>query len=836
MHPSSLTRTQWTVYLIHHPHTDIGYTDSQERIEHYHIQFLDRAIELHQKISLRGADADDLKGFKWTSECFWSIDRWLRQADAAAKRQVADAIRDGVIGLSATYLHFTELIDAPFLLGATKKAIDYGKSIGVAVDSALSADVNGFSWGYADVLAKLGVKHLMVCSHSHHGLAPIGKRQLPFRWKAPGGGEVLVWNGEHYMLGNSLGLAPGAVFSYTLEDELHPTPLTADNMYFAQQRLPRYLRQLEIDNYPYDFVPLNVAGMITDNAPPNEQIATFLRQWNAQHGPKIKLQMVTLSEFFARLRKASAPIPTFSGDWPDWWSDGVASNVEQTMLFRSAQRKYRALIESPQAASVLTSERREQIEEQLVRYAEHTFSHSDSMRMPWDQVVKMIAGEKKAAAYRLASEVEKAIDDAQHASGQAPMAVNQPFLYRVTNPTPWPMRDVAHLFLEHAEFGARSIAANIVRLEKDGRAGSPVSRQRTSALRGLHYAVRLDLAPHASATLELREGMPTVRHDQRAFNDGARLAGRVSDVAGAETNSSSAAIEATNQRLVTPFVHIEYAAPVGITAWRDPRGGRELIGTDRVHAPFTAVYEITPVVAGDDPDLMMRLRRAMGRNRKGPDVQRHVGELIKADVIECGPLFATVALSYKLQGTKFCKVLLTAYADLPRVDVRVRLHKESVWAPENLYLALPFTSGAGSDSRQLWIEKAGALVRPWHDQLPDTLADFYCIQEGFALQSENFGLAIATPDAPLLQLGPLEFGQRKVMGHPDLPRQPLRPYSWLMSNYWETNFEANLGGFHEFCYHLEWGDHLTTAADAIRQCRAMNLGYRAFRVNSATAG
>ena len=79
--------------------------------------------------------------------------------------------------------------------------------------------------------------------------------------------------------------------------------------------------------------------------------------------------------------------------------------------------------------------------------------------------------------------------------------------------------------------------------------------------------------------------------------------------------------------------------------------------------------------------------------------------------------------------------------------------------------------------------------------------------------------------------GPLAYGQRKLMGHPVLKDEPLRPYSWLMTNYWETNFEAQLGGFYEFRYHLEWGPHLSAADRAIQACRAMNLGYRTFRVS-----
>ena len=35
----------WTIYLIHHSHTDIGYTERQEKLMKYHKDFILQAIE-----------------------------------------------------------------------------------------------------------------------------------------------------------------------------------------------------------------------------------------------------------------------------------------------------------------------------------------------------------------------------------------------------------------------------------------------------------------------------------------------------------------------------------------------------------------------------------------------------------------------------------------------------------------------------------------------------------------------------------------------------------------------------------------------------------------------
>lgn len=223
---------------------------------------------------------------------------------------------------------------------------------------------------------------------------------------------------------------------------------------------------------------------------------------------------------------------------------------------------------------------------------------------------------------------------------------------------------------------------------------------------------------------------------------------------------------------------------------------------------------------------MADVRRSFGRNRKGPNVQRSAGTVTSLRVPGPRNLFIPVEINYEVEGTEWLKVRLKVWRSLPRIDVEVLMQKKCVWEPENLYLALPFAL----PESQIWIDKPGGPLRPWQDQLPDTLADWYTLQEGYCLCRPDFGIAVATPDAPLLQLGSLDFGKRLLMGHPELNASNAKPYSWLMTNYWETNFEANLGGFHEFKYRIEFGSHLADPQAAIRRCQTLNQGLKSFRI------
>ncbi len=41
---------KWQVYVIHHSHTDIGYTDLQEKIMYNHIDYIRSAVKMTEEV------------------------------------------------------------------------------------------------------------------------------------------------------------------------------------------------------------------------------------------------------------------------------------------------------------------------------------------------------------------------------------------------------------------------------------------------------------------------------------------------------------------------------------------------------------------------------------------------------------------------------------------------------------------------------------------------------------------------------------------------------------------------------------------------------------------
>jgi len=811
----------WEILLIHHAHTDVGYTEHPKKVERYHVQFLEDVVDIWRES--KTGKKPELADFRWTNEAFWSVERFLERASPDYRRDFEQAVREGFIGLTATYLHNAELGNLELMRRQVRRPVSYAAGLGLKLESAISCDINGVGWGYATALADNGVSNYFTCLHVHKGGLVGEARQRPFFWETVDGRRVLVWAGEVYHIGNMMGLAPAASFDYLIYDELkgYPAMSVQDQEMLAMSRVGRYLDRLEKDGYPYTFVPMMISGLVTDNSPASREIPRFASQWNAKFGKQVSLKMVTLEEFFQRLRPALGPeVPVWKGDWPDWWTDGVASVPKTTRIFRHAQRQWSALEEAVEQGKAATDPAlQSEAEDAMNLYIEHTHGHSDILLYPWDIQVQSTVGAKEVHAHRAFEKTLCAWDVALQNRGEVHQVYERPFTYRVWNASSHAMDGIAEIYIETPEFGLVDRQARII----DVATGEEIVHQKGAGCRGIFLYVPLRLEAWADKLLRV-EAVPqtvltTERQVERDF-----LAG---DAEGTQPLPNPDMV-ATRQGIQTPQVEIAWAPGEGITTWKDVRGGHSLLRADAAHPAFSVVLQRTPSEKINDGTSQYSARSALGRNRVSVDGQRFVSSLVSATVLERGPVFSLVQLDYQLELAPMCRVVLKAYRDLPRVDVSVRLLKAASWDAETVYISLPFTAGEGS---VFWLDKAGALVRPRVDQLPNSLADFYSVMEGVAWTDGQRAVAVATPDAPLVQVGPLENGVRKLHGHPKMSEEKEFIYSWPINTCWETNFEINTGGFHEFRYTVLFGEALADPAAAMESCRSANLGFRTYRCN-----
>jgi hypothetical protein len=216
----------------------------------------------------------------------------------------------------------------------------------------------------------------------------------------------------------------------------------------------------------------------------------------------------------------------------------------------------------------------------------------------------------------------------------------------------------------------------------------------------------------------------------------------------------------------------------------------------------------------------------MGRNRCSVATQRSISKLTDIEIVDSGDVFVTAKLSYELTGTRYYSVLLKIYKVVPMIEARVCLHKDSVWDPENLYVSLPFIT---DNTGETYVDKTGCMIRPGIDQLPGTCQNFYLIQSGMVKTGKDTDIIVGTKDAPLISFGRREAAPIKLCDGKNRELNNATPYSWIMNNFWETNFKADLGGFYEFTYTIVT-DKYDSPEQALEYCKAVNEGVVGFYI------
>ncbi|MDF2943204.1 MAG: hypothetical protein K0S01_2062 [Herbinix sp.] len=813
----------WTMYLIHHSHTDIGYTERQEKLMNYHKDFILQAVKILNDI--HSGKILGCEGFKWQCENQWQIENFYASATAEQIENFEKYVKTGEIGLSGNYLNMTELVDRKVLLSRTMKAKKYGDRIGVKIESGMSADINGYAWGYPDVLSEGGVENLLCALHPHHGMFALNKKQQPFYWQGPKKNKVLVWGGEHYHMGNEMFLCPHGGTSYLIFDDIREElggsirtsgveETKKKEIEIAQTRILRYVENLDKEGYQYDFFPLMVSGAITDNAPPNEDIAKRVNELNKIFNGKVTIKMVTLDEFFQKVRSSEVTIPTYEGDFTDWWADGVGSTANAVKICREAQRKYDLCEKLDPENKLGNAELLEKAAENIMLYAEHTWGYSSSISEPWDSLVACLEKKKDAYAINANTDISKNLDLVLSKLGEVSIDAHKCQRYKVVNPHPFRYNGIVKLYIEYWEYLDGNPLNSGAKLEAtDEKTGEKLVCQGHKISRAHEVEVAVDLAPGEEKTIKLKqnfENASTVRNHAHIGAEGIK-----DIVTGKEYLETPFLIE-------TDFFKVEFSQEKGVASILNKKTGQFITDHSLSEGAFSAIYEFTPIKDNNPCEV----RRQMGRNRCSVATQRSISKLSDIVIVDSGDVFVTAKLSYELLGTKYYSVFLKIYKVAPMIEARVCLHKDSVWDPENLYVSLPFITDSTGET---YVDKTGCIIRPGIDQLPGTCQNFYLIQNGMVKTGIDTDIIVSTKDAPLISFGKREAAPIVLCDGNNKELNNATPYSWIMNNFWETNFKADLGGFYEFTYTV-FADKYESPEQALEYCKAINEGVVGFYI------
>ena len=446
----------YKVFLIYHSHIDIGYTERQEKIAVYQADFIKQAVKF--ALSKKQLARDERNRFRFTAEGFWAVDEYLKRYGEEGKKELIAAIGTGYFELTGGYFHLADILNYDNLSHSLDYATNFAKENKLSnIEVAMSCDVNGFSWGYADALYDHGIRYLSTNINIHHGDTPFGRPLVPFWWETPKGRKILVWNGLAYHKANQFGLIPGLAPG---GNPGIPGMLSEDSSFvdvegpdYAYKRISQMINVTKGNGYTYDFMPIMGSGLYTDNSPVGDDHCELIEEFNKKYGDEIEIVTATLDEYFHYLTKNGGEIPTYRGDWNDWWTDGVISTPNETKLFRNAQRVNELTKKLDPEMKIVSIDEHEEISKLLITYAEHTWGHSSSCGDPYKLLVTQLDARKAKLAFDADVLSATACDKVCRALGEGEFTQHRPFRYIIVNPHDFNKNDVVYLLTDFWEEG-----------------------------------------------------------------------------------------------------------------------------------------------------------------------------------------------------------------------------------------------------------------------------------------------------------------------------------------------------------------------------------------------
>jgi len=216
--------------------------------------------------------------------------------------------------------------------------------------------------------------------------------------------------------------------------------------------------------------------------------------------------------------------------------------------------------------------------------------------------------------------------------------------------------------------------------------------------------------------------------------------------------------------------------------------GVELVDTRRHSGLNEFLY-----VPGRDPAMAERNGKAsVSLADDGPVLTRFI---IKSDAPGCNSLTREI----------------TVFRDLDRVEIVNTIDKKAIRDKEAIHFAFPFNV---TDARERFNTGWGGIFEPGAWQLAGSNQDYYSVQQWCDVSGQDYGVSLLLREACLIEPGsmiderPGKFGVKVWKKDPDTT--PVL-YSYVMNNYWHTNFKADQEGPVSFTYGLVPHGMLNTA-------------------------
>ena len=745
---------QWTVYLLPHSHVDIGYTNTHDNVEFIHKRNIMEAIKLAKETAHYPPEAR----FRWDTEVSWPAERLLATGTDEEKKAMLDAIRAGIINVGASYINDNTSVSADKEFAAFFSPSErIGKLTGKKFDTLMQVDIPGMSWGIVPAAAMHGIPYVLIFNNGSdrtgHSME-ISHR--PFWWIGPDGiSKVLCIQPGSYVPGAQLkGRFYWPAMMGQADRSKLPAVIKSDNprANFIDGYLWKTLASLEKDPlYPYDIFPMSWA--MADNMPIDADLPHAVKSWNEDYAyPKIVI--ASSHDIMAAFDKQyGSIIPTRTGEFTEYWSDGLGSAAKQTAMNRNAKER---LIQADTLWSMLRPGQpapRADFDEawrNVLMGSEHTWCYSDPKRQPLTHDILKVKFDYFQSAHDRSETLL--------AEALKPIAAPQSKTIAVFNTLSWPrtglvtlpqgitaLKGVPTQKLSTGEtvFLATDVPAMGVRNYPIGSIGpkgpispiSPIS----------------PIGPISPTTLD--NGIIKVALDP--------------------TTGDIISLIRDGKEFVDP------TAPVRLNTYR------YVLGQGKP-APAGPQYA-TPVIE-EKPPAPPPMTLGSGPSE------------VKISIKENGPVLVSLQVESQAEGCKWLRREVRLLAGQPQVEMINTLDKIATTAKEGVHFGFAFDIPQPRTRMDI----------PWGvaevdaDFFPEANRNWICFQRWLDISNAERGVTWTSLDAPTFQSGAITANIiGSAINSPAWIRK-LQPsgtiYSWALNNHWHTNFPLSQDGVLTFRY------------------------------------
>ncbi|MEO5564670.1 MAG: glycoside hydrolase family 38 C-terminal domain-containing protein [Chitinophagaceae bacterium] len=382
-------KKQWTVYVYPHSHLDIGYTGLPADVLKLQTRNIDVGIDIAEKTQ----NYPEGSRFVWNTEATWVVEQYLQQASPAQKQKFIEAVKKGWIQIDGGHSNSnTSTFSDEEMIHFFNNASSIQKVTGVPIKTMVQMDVPGAAWGLVTAAAQFGINRF-ISFPNYYDLRKFWENK-PFYWLGPDGKtKMLFLQGCPYGIGYTIkgskyGLAK--IQKYTNEYDRVSTSTPSEN--FLNPFIFEETARFEEKGSPYDLFA--ITWSMADNCVIDADLPEAVKEWNKKYAyPKLIIGGAK-DILDAYEKKYGAVIPTYSGDFTEFWTNGLGSDAKSV----GEGREGKELLVQAEILSSMFDQNNNQTKitadawvDQLLS-AEHTWGAQDSKSVLARQVEKIKSG------------------------------------------------------------------------------------------------------------------------------------------------------------------------------------------------------------------------------------------------------------------------------------------------------------------------------------------------------------------------------------------------------------------------------------------------------------